>query len=65
MNGEQSRVEGRQISMYPEDWATVEALSKDIGLNNTSAALRLIVNDWRKRKNGNVAQPAEMQAQPC
>lgn len=59
------KIEGRQVSMYPEDWATVEALSKEIGLNNTSGALRLIINDWRKRRNGNVAQPIEMQAQPC
>ena len=48
-NGErQETIERRNISMYDE-WAVVDAISKDYGLN-TSASVRFIVNDWARMK---------------
>lgn len=40
----------RSISLYPEQDATVFQFAKDSGLENYSAALRMIINEWRKLK---------------
>jgi hypothetical protein len=42
-------VEPRNVTMYGLDWATVDALAKDLGLT-TSSALRVIVREWRMFK---------------
>lgn len=36
----------RSISLYPEQDAAVSAFAKDSGLENYSAALRMIINQW-------------------
>jgi len=43
------RVEPRNIAMYPTDWTIVDRISKQLGLDNTSAAARYIVRDWNRR----------------
>ena len=45
-----SRVEPRNVSMYPIHWAVVDAYAKDMGYPSTSAALRRIVDEWREIK---------------
>lgn len=36
----------RSISLYPTQDAAVTAFAKDSGLENWSAALRMIINQW-------------------
>ena len=43
------RVEPRNIAMYPTDWSIVDRVSKQLGMDNTSAATRYIVRDWNRR----------------
>jgi len=43
-------VERRSVSMYGTEWAVAEAVSKDAGLNNVSAAIRMIVTEWARMK---------------
>lgn len=45
------KVERRNISMYPAEWQVVERVDQQHGLQNTSAALRMIVNDWERRQS--------------
>lgn len=46
----QALVEPRSVSMYGNDWATVDAYAKDMGYPSTSAALRRIIDEWRTFK---------------
>ncbi|MCD4738335.1 MAG: ribbon-helix-helix protein, CopG family [Anaerolineae bacterium] len=39
------RVEPRNVSMYPDDWQTVEELAARLTIS-ISAALRVIVRQW-------------------
>jgi len=43
-------VESRNVSMYRQDWAIVEALALRMAIS-TSAALRIIVRQWVKLSN--------------
>lgn len=56
-------VEPRNVSMYPLHWSTVEALAKDGGFGNTSAALRRIVDEWAEAKQFQMMAKAVLQAQ--
>lgn len=49
-NGNGQRVEPGNVTLYPIDWATIDALAKDKGLGR-SAALRIIVREWTELKN--------------
>ena len=44
-----TRVEPRNIAMYPGDWVIVTRVSQRLGLDNTSAAIRYIIRDWHRR----------------
>jgi len=46
----EQRVEGRNVSMYPQQWAVVHQVAKDTGLASTSAGLRFIIHDWQRVK---------------
>ncbi len=41
------RVESRNVTMYPQDWAVVEQSGASMGLS-TSTALRVIVRQWAR-----------------
>lgn len=40
----------RSVSLFPTQDATVSSFAKDSGLENYSAALRMIINEWQKMK---------------
>lgn len=40
----------KNVAMYPEQWAVVEEVDQRHALNNTSAALRLIVEEYRRNR---------------
>ena len=61
---ENETVEGRNVSMYPRDWATVDALAKDMGLT-TSSALRAIVREWVQMKGAQVGFSFDVPVQPA
>ena len=42
-------VEGRNVSLYPSDWAIVE--QADIGAAGLSATLRRIIREWNRNRN--------------
>lgn len=42
---EYEQVQTRSVSLYPVDWATLDAIAHDNGLS-TSAALRTVIRDW-------------------
>jgi hypothetical protein len=46
MMEDNNRVMARNVTMYPVQWATVDAFAKDGGYPSTSAALRRIVDEW-------------------
>lgn len=57
---EQVREEGsgfirRNISLYPEQDATVSQFAKDSGLESYSSAVRFIINEWRRLKMDELA----------
>jgi len=56
-------VEGRNVSMYPLHWATVDAYAKDSGFGNTSAALRRIIDEWLEAKQFQTMAQAVLRAQ--
>jgi hypothetical protein len=60
MNDRVEKVEPRNVSMYPLDWATVEAYAKDMGYPSTSAALRRIVDEWKRLKGKEVGVGREV-----
>lgn len=43
------RVEARNISMYPDDWQTVQGVADNVGLS-VSAAMRVIIKEWQEAK---------------
>lgn len=49
-DSEKDLVEPRNVTMYPQHWATVDAYAKDMGYGSTSAALRRIVDEWKQFK---------------
>ena len=50
-------VEPRNVTMYPVQWATVDAYAKDRGYPSTSAALRRIVDEWKQFKAAQLELP--------
>jgi len=44
-----ARVKAGNVSMYPQDWAVLDAFAEDTGLSR-SAALRIIVREWKDLK---------------
>jgi hypothetical protein len=40
----------RNVTLFESDLATLRQVSKDNGLASMSAALRYIINDWKKLK---------------
>lgn len=52
---ENDKVEPRNVTMYPPQWAMVDAYAKDMGYGNTSAALRRIVDEWKHLKSKQLA----------
>ena len=54
-NGNNDKVEPRNVTMYPLEWSTVDAYAKDMGYGSTSAALRRIVNEWKQFKSQQLA----------
>ena len=49
------KVEPRNVTMYPLEWATVDAYAKEMGYGSTSAGLRRIVNEWKQFKSTQLA----------
>jgi len=49
MTQAKERTEARNVSMYPVDWAIVDA--QDINSAGTSATLRTIVRQWNEWKD--------------
>jgi hypothetical protein len=56
----ESKVEVRNVSMYPEQWAVVDAKAREVGYilgddkPNTSAGLRALIAEYTRLKaNGN------------
>jgi len=47
---EDEKVEARNVTMYPGDWADVERLAITSGVQSLSGALRIIVREWRAFK---------------
>lgn len=47
---EKAQVQPRNVSMYPQDWAVVRQMAKDMGLASISAGLRQIVQEWKRLK---------------
>ena len=43
-------VEPRNISMYPEHWAVLHQICKEISLASVSAANRYVITDWQRLK---------------
>lgn len=43
-------IERRSISMYQIEWEILETVSRDKGLNNVSAANRMIIREWSQLK---------------
>ena len=44
------RAFGRNISMYPDQWALVESVAQEAGTPSLSAAVRLILSEWQQLK---------------
>lgn len=42
------KVEVKSISMYPQHWAILWQLAKDLGLGSISAAARYVIADWQR-----------------
>ena len=42
----------KTVSMYGIHWATVEAFAKDQGYGSVSAALRRIIDEWLRFREG-------------
>jgi len=42
------RTEAHNVSLYPSDWRDVERIAQETGIRSTSAALRLILQEWRQ-----------------
>jgi hypothetical protein len=58
--GKDTLAERRSISLYPSDWAIVQAHAERLGVG-VSTSIRLIVREWndlRKTANTNGAPPA-------
>jgi ABC-type uncharacterized transport system YnjBCD ATPase subunit len=53
------RVEARNVSMYPVQWAAVDQLAKDGAYGGTSEALRQVVREWLMFKRSQLALPME------
>ena len=48
--------EARTVTMYPDQWAAVDAYAKDMGYGSTSAGLRRIVVEWLQAQLERTAQ---------
>lgn len=46
---EKVRVEGRNVSLYPQDWEAVEKVAREMG-GSVSSGLRYILRDWQRAK---------------
>jgi hypothetical protein len=64
----EEKSEAHNISLYPQDWRDVEKVAEQSGVRSISAALRIILQEWRQiramvyeleSRNGNhkAAQP--------
>lgn len=51
------RVESRNVTMYPQDWAVVDQSGSSMGLS-TSTALRVIVRQWAQHFQAAIQRPA-------
>jgi hypothetical protein len=58
---EQVSVVTRNVSIYPEQDAAVQELSDRYGLSNYSAALRIIISEWKRM----TAKAGREQEQPA
>lgn len=47
----QERVEGKMVTMYPEQWAVLHQLAKDLGLGSVSAANRYVISEFVRMKS--------------
>jgi len=43
---EEDKVEGRNVSMYPDDWRVVERVARESNVKTLSGALRIIIQQW-------------------
>jgi len=50
MEKQGERVQAKNVSMYPQDWAVVRQVAKDSGHESDSGALRAIVREWVQLK---------------
>ncbi|MBN1874718.1 MAG: hypothetical protein JXA33_10850 [Anaerolineae bacterium] len=42
------KVKARNVSLYPRDWQAVHEVAEKSGVKSVSAALRIIIQEWRK-----------------
>ena len=45
---EKPKSEPRTITMYPEDWETISRFAQTSGVKTLSAAMRIILQEWRR-----------------
>jgi hypothetical protein len=43
----EDRTKAHNVSLYPQDWRDVEQVAEKSGVRNVSAALRVILQEWR------------------
>jgi len=43
----EERIEAHNVSLYPRDWRDVVAVAEESGVRTLSAALRIILQEWR------------------
>jgi hypothetical protein len=48
------RIEPHNVSLYPSDWRIIEQVARETGIRSMSAALRLILKEWRTHKANEV-----------
>lgn len=55
-----NKVIAGNVTMYQEDWELIDRLAEALGLNR-SAAMRIIVRDWKSRSGAPEAADTESQ----
>lgn len=47
----EKNIVARNVSMYADQWATVEEINERYDFRNVSNALRFLINDYRRLRN--------------
>jgi hypothetical protein len=59
MNDTRPNVESRTLSLYPNEWEALLEIAKQNGLASMSAAVRYMLNDYRKLR-AQILEPASL-----